>query len=630
MEGESKTRYGLLPVLYLIFGSLVLPFLYFDNLIDPVIIPRFSFLASLLSLSWLILLPGVASSSVRMPRAIFENPIVLSISGYFAFSLIALSQASNVMDGLFEALKVFLFMGTFTISSWILRSNHKRIGTLISLIAVCTSLSAVIAILQYYGFPFCGILTCLSRHFTVDSTLGNQNLLASFLLLSFPFLVAGYLTFSGFRLILCAVSAGLVLYLIPLLQSRAVWVAFAVSLAIVLVVQAIQFSRADRSRISARRLIGLMLLLLVAIVLVVPTYSRGTPIEPMRERIESIVDPEHPTVSGRFNLWNKTVQMIRENPILGVGTGNWKINYPAFGLTGTRGAAGKFQSQRPHNDFLWIISEIGWIGFSFYLMIFLFAAVYCIKSVGRLPKTEQKTVSLMMLFALSSYLVVSFFSYPRERMVHQQFLAFILAVIATNRASVWPASGYYSRNRALFIGSLFLVVSLFCTVVGVDRYISETHTRKVLVARARGDVDGAIREAGLARSRFYVMDPTVTPLMWYRGVGHYTKGNLDRAEADFEEAFRIHPNHLHVLNNLASCFEQSGEREEAIALYERALKISARFEPALINLAAVYFQEEDYEKAREILSRCSERSKDPRRNKYMKLIQDKLDEAEGN
>ena len=42
MEGESKTRYGLLPVLYLIFGSLVLPFLYFDNLIDPVIIAKAS------------------------------------------------------------------------------------------------------------------------------------------------------------------------------------------------------------------------------------------------------------------------------------------------------------------------------------------------------------------------------------------------------------------------------------------------------------------------------------------------------------------------------------------------------------------------------------------------------------
>ena len=113
-------------------------------------------------------------------------------------------------------------------------------------------------------------------------------------------------------------------------------------------------------------------------------------------------------------------------------------------------------------------------------------------------------------------------------------------------------------------------------------------------------------------------------------MAYFTKGDLERATSDFEEALHLHPNHLQVLNNLASCYEQSGRREDAVALYERALEISARFEPALINLAAVCFHEKKYQYAYDPLSRCTKTCRDPRRDEYMKIIQRKMDDTKGN
>ena len=36
--------------------------------------------------------------------------------------------------------------------------------------------------------------------------------------------------------------------------------------------------------------------------------------------------------SGRYKLYNSTLQMIKDNPILGVGAGNWKVEVWNYGL----------------------------------------------------------------------------------------------------------------------------------------------------------------------------------------------------------------------------------------------------------------------------------------------------------
>lgn len=634
IDGEANTPSDLASLLFLLSGALVLPLIYFDNLIDPVLIPRFSFLAAMLSLSFAVVLFSILFGSFRMPRWIFSNVVFLSIAGYFAISLVALCQATNRVDGLYESLKVFLLMGTFIISCWVFGDIQRWVGWLIGIVAACSTLLAVIAIFQYFDFPFNDTLGFLSAHFTIDATMGNQNLLASYLLICFPFVAVGSLVLPGFRQVLLVIVAMLVMYVMLLLQSRAIWVAFAASLVAALAAKGIWFSGTysifQGSRVHAIRLARLVGFLLIAVVLGMLTYSDGTPQAPMKDRIESIVDPQHPTVNGRFDLWKKSIRMVQEHPILGVGPGNWKIHYPAYGLTGTRGEYGKAHAQRPHNDLLWILAETGPIGLICYMLIFAAAAVFCIRSIRKQSNVELKILSLMMLFGLVSYFIVSIFSYPRERIVHQFHLAILLGVTLSNCAPRRPRSELYPRYASFLIGVAYLGISLFSLAVGCDRYVSETHARKLLVARAQGDVDGALSEASLAHTRFYVMDPAATPLRWYRGVAYFTKGDLERATSDFEEALHLHPNHLQVLNNLASCYEQSGRREDAVALYERALEISARFEPALINLAAVCFHEKKYQYAYDLLSRCTKTCRDPRRDEYMKIIQRKMDDTKGN
>jgi tetratricopeptide (TPR) repeat protein len=113
-----------------------------------------------------------------------------------------------------------------------------------------------------------------------------------------------------------------------------------------------------------------------------------------------------------------------------------------------------------------------------------------------------------------------------------------------------------------------------------------------------------------------------TPLPWYSGVGYFSKNDIVQAHQSFLEAYRIHPNHLHVLNNLATCDQLLNDRDKALDLYQKALQISPTFEPALRNLSAVYFNRGMYDEAYRTVRKCDPR--DTLAMQYFDIIKSKL------
>jgi tetratricopeptide (TPR) repeat protein len=98
---------------------------------------------------------------------------------------------------------------------------------------------------------------------------------------------------------------------------------------------------------------------------------------------------------------------------------------------------------------------------------------------------------------------------------------------------------------------------------------------------------------------------------------------MDTAFRDFQSAYQDNPNHVHVLNNLATMYEMKGNHQEAIKLYSRAIEISPKFEDAIINLAAVQYNlghtSEAYETIRKI-----DNNNNPKYLQYLDAIQKKL------
>jgi tetratricopeptide (TPR) repeat protein len=137
---------------------------------------------------------------------------------------------------------------------------------------------------------------------------------------------------------------------------------------------------------------------------------------------------------------------------------------------------------------------------------------------------------------------------------------------------------------------------------------------------AQANWNQLIKEADYAKNFYYTMDPMSAPIDWYKGVALFSSGDINSAKMAFESACAIHPNNIHVLNNLGSCYESLKQHDKAEEYYLKALNISSGFEEARLNLSAVYFNAGKFEKAFETIDKCSPYCDDEKYKTFLPAI----------
>ena len=300
---------------------------------------------------------------------------------------------------------------------------------------------------------------------------------------------------------------------------------------------------------------------------------------------------------GRVALYIKTIDMIKGNPLLGVGPGNWRKELPKYGLKNTIGQKGDKFVQRPHSDFLWFFAEGGVL--SGILYILLFALILRDALFFYLNMKDEKRYFFLILFStMLGYIVISLFDFPSERSTHNLFLAIILGIIISERLKNIKSYNTSNKLVGIILMCLFSVNIAFASI----RYKGDLHMAKALKYKSISDWNKMIDELEMAYNQsLYDIDNTTTPLMWYYGLAYFNKGEVNIAFDYFKKAYSINPYHLHVINNLATCYGYNNDYNRAKELYEESVSISPRFEESALNLAAIYSYEQRDEEALDIL-----------------------------
>ncbi len=131
--------------------------------------------------------------------------------------------------------------------------------------------------------------------------------------------------------------------------TRSIWLGGSVAiLAVALVIK----------RIKIERVIIAFLLFWLLVVILSPSVI---------DRFFALLNPELPSRLTRFTLLKTAWQMIKANPIVGMGAGGWLRNFDRY-FTG-----GYYKVKcHPHNDYLNILVEAGILGLIVYLSMFIF------------------------------------------------------------------------------------------------------------------------------------------------------------------------------------------------------------------------------------------------------------------
>ncbi len=597
----------------------LLPFLFSRATVEPVMALRFLALSLLLLLLATRVWLQSKKPDCNLDFTVARRMIFPLFGGYFLFSAVSLTQAVNLSEGVFELAKIFLAIVFLFLAAVIIGGAKNGVPILPKAAMLSTLALALIGVCQHYRLAFTSIPGLDPPYATIT----NGNLFASFLLLSFAFIFYGILHLSVLWRIIGIAAVTLATFNIIVVQSRAVWVAAVLATVAVIIFLAIFFRKLDVAKCGLKIYLNHALqtaAILIIFVIGFLSKSEADFKETLAARIVSIAQDD----SKRFSLWEKSLQMIQDHPVLGVGLGNWKIVIPEYGSSGLLSEFAKVRYTRPHNDYLWVWSEAGVLGLLCYLSIFGMGFYYILKIFFHATDAHDKILSLCLLFGMICYMTDAFFSFPQERIEHTVYLMLLMATALAVYHKLFPLKKKSPRFAARLVMSPLLILLCFPIALGCLRLRSEIHANRAIAALARGNWQTVIAEIDRAASPFTTMDALTHPFVWYRGCANFALKRFQEAHEDFKKAQAIHPNLANVLNDLASSYAALGEYGQALAYCEKAIAISPYFEDGLINLGVMYYNTGRYAEAYRVLLRCSRNSKHPKVEAYTKAAISKL------
>jgi O-antigen ligase len=605
MKGEMSTR-------LFVTGSLISSLVLFPFILDFTLLPRF------ISLSVVSILVIYFIHFTRQKLILGLDIVVLAYIAYTAFSALSACWAKNIPEALFESSKQILGLFVFMFTYLCLRRDQVYFIQAILKISIIVSL--IVFLFAFYQFNKLNDLSAESLYL-VSGLNGHKNLLSSFLFIHLFFLILASYKFEKNWKTLAIVSITLNFVLIFLLKTKAVWLAlFICSLLYLILYVLCTETKSRKSRTNIYVVIGtvLVLLNLVFFVFLKPiihsnTYSDEWDKKDSKSKVLNLE-------KERLILWEKTYYMIQKNPVLGVGMGNWQIHFPEAGLSGLwRAEDLNFTFQRPHNDFLWILSETGLIGFNLFLFFLTALLVFAIYTLRILPGNKQPAIhmSLCILF-LIGYCVIAFFDFPKERIEHTLWINILMGFcyyLVKEHRTLKPL---VRIQLSKFVYIALYILFAFIILMGAMRFKGEYFTRRMYNYKFSGQPRGVLDAGNSAISFAYTLDPTSTPIFWYTGNAHAMLKNYKNAQTDFEMAYALNPNNRNVLNDLASSYVYSNDKNLAKKYYEEAARISPRFDDPKLNLAALYINEGNFKMADYWLKAIFHDSE--RRSNYQRIV----------
>jgi len=579
---------------------------YRTDLFDPVMVPRTLVLALAVGLMGVHIF-GQAFRG-KLVLAPMHRTFLLILGIYTLLTGISALYAVNNAEAIFDLSKVVL-MGALWVAMHAFLKDRYRFAKGVLVAGIIVQLAGWFQNglgLQELAMDAGGLIN------SGGALMANKNLFASFVLLTLPFGLLVAITFRGWWQKLAIGYLPFSLVTCGLLQTRAVWMAIVLAGSVTVLLYLLSFKRSEaKSFFVKSKVVRYALPLgLAAVTVIAALFISNQKLASMAFGKTSYLiqnpgsyEARNGSVGNRIDLWQHTLSMIKEDPFLGKGLGSWKFKLPEYGQIGHKTEQGRVHFQRPHNDFLWVAAESGIPAMLAYLALFAILLLGLVKLIFRTTSPEKRKEALCIVLGLLSYTTVALFSFPHERILHGVLL---MALFVYGSQLLVEQSGglQWGKKSKLLLGGTLATMGVLIAVVAANRMQGEKLTRELYVLNEKRQYYKMVELADQAQSIFYSVDPMATPVYWYRGVASFSMGQVAQAKEDFGKAMEFHPNHLHVLNNLASCNEVLGKPDQAILYYEKALSLSPGFAESLCNLSAVYFNLGRNAEAYATISRC--------------------------
>lgn len=270
------------------------------------------------------------------------------------------------------------------------------------------------------------------------------------------------------------------------------------------------------------------------------------------------------SAQGRILIWKSTVSMIKDNPLLGVGYGNFIREYPRFqakvldkpGLNAKYGVLSG-ETEYAFNDVLQVGAELGLIGLFLYLTVFFhsfFRLYLFVKSKGY--SDIRFVVSSGLGAALLCVFIAGMTSYPNQMLPINSLCWTIIALINLISSDI----------SGTFPNSLYRKVGIVCVSLAISVFYGHFFIKKLHAYYLwNGTPTGALSSEVLLPNVLY-MDNEAGFL---NDLGYYylTLDKRDKAEIYFLKAIACKFDKTYYYD-LGKNYKEQNKYADALATYQ--------------------------------------------------------------
>jgi len=387
--------------------------------------PKFLALSLLNILGFLYLLLSVKSNGAPgSGLGFFQSWIGRSYTFLMIIILISFTQAINIPESILSFAKYFTVFCSAFILSILLRSHKKYFRILV---IVSTAMLSFDCFTVFYHITkyIVGQVETISD---IKSVYSNKNILASAIFIKIPFALWLF-TFEKGLLKKFGYFSLFISFLATFYMSTRTFYLGLAFLAIVYCTLTIILDLKNKRIIRVGRPVLFLFALFLAFLLYNLTQKYLYPKNgdaynvTIGERI-STISAEEDSGSARLESWKRSAILFKQNPILGVGTGNWKIKVLEY----ENPVKSDFiYMLKNHNDFIEITTETGVFGGLAFAFLFILLFINSIKAYLKRQEIESPFKYLFLpAFGMFCYSFDAFFNFPADRAELQSLFAFFI------------------------------------------------------------------------------------------------------------------------------------------------------------------------------------------------------------
>jgi O-antigen ligase len=553
-----------------------------------------------------LLLFIVFIGKIKVEKNIQLNKLLFLLMVFFPFTFITcfINGSSSLLILKLSDLTIPLSILLQSSILFVILGEEKFLKVVSYAVVIIATLFSIVGVLEVFQIKTLTLPSVIPP----GSMLGHRSFAAEYLLPLLPFILILNEYISNERKIYLSAAAVINVSFLLFTRNRSGIIILAVVAILYFIFILLKKERGNKLK-SLSPIFGVLLISFLISLFPV----KGTERPDLQSTASTFFDSEFKSNMLRLSFWNASIQMIKEEPLVGIGLFKWSGYYPKYnGNYFNDENVTHIHGIHAHNDFLELFAENGILASLTFLLIFILISLLLLKRI----KNNQKYFSLLLTFLIT-------FAYSLVAFPNQKFSSYFLSAVVAGTVMI---SNKGMEKQSLSFKFTYLKWSLLLLIIigGSTSYIklrSELLFGESIYLKDRRQYPLMFERLEKVSEIFYPLDASKQPIDYYRGIANSYLGRYSEALKNNLSAQELAPFNPIIMRNISSSYYSMKNFKKAMEQSEKVKKYFPNYIAPQINLLDLYSETGQSEKEKSLFFELVKKSPEnprllPYKNKF--------------